>query len=189
MHWKPQQLIKRLSPSPSIRSWLLTPGSLTQRIRQVCPEMQVEVLSEAWQIPLRSEALALNLPIQEKAWIRCVMLKCGQQDWVYARTVIPQMTTENPWHSLQTLGDKPLGEVLFELKNLERTEFELNKQPIEAWPLLAERTTLSSQNHCFARRSLFRQHHAPLLLTEVFLPEIFDSENGLRRLEKSHLKH
>lgn len=173
MHWKPQKLIQRITSSPSIQSWLLTPGSLTQRIRQACPEMQVEILSEAWQVPLRSEALALNLPIQDKAWIRCVMLKCGHQDWVYARTVIPNMSTENPWHSLQTLGDKPLGEVLFELKNLERSEFELNKQPMDSWPFPKERMPQpesSTENICYARRSLFRQQQAPLLLTEVFLP-------------------
>ncbi|MDG6778698.1 chorismate lyase [Thiomicrorhabdus sp. zzn3] len=176
MHWKPTHLLKRLGASPEINSWMSTPGSLTQRIRQACPEMQVQILSEGWQIPLASEAQRLGLPDCRKAWIRCVLLKCQQQSWVYARTVIPDMRPGSPWFSLQKLGSQPLGEVLFELKNLQRSPFEWSRNPLQAWPLIEQALTksmpLAFTETSYARRSLFTRQYSPLLLTEVFLPDL-----------------
>lgn len=176
MHWKPTHLLKRLGASSEINSWMSTSGSLTQRIRQTCPEMQVQILYEGWQIPLASEAQRLGLSRSRKAWIRCVLLKCHQQSWVYARTVIPDMRPGSPWFSLQKLGSQPLGEVLFELKSLQRSPFEWSQQPSRNWPLLrehlGEKTCDLDSREIYARRSLFVNRHAPLLLTEVFLPDL-----------------
>jgi len=175
-HWKPASLLKRLPVSKEMASWLSTSGSLTRKIRQACPTMQVEVLSEGWQCPLPSEARALGLSLHQKVWVRSVVLKCGHTSWVFARTVIPNPQFANPWSWLQKLGNKPLGEVLFELKNVERSDFEFSQQSVDDWPLLNRHLNqnglIQSDKKCFARRSLFRQQQAPLLLTEVFLSPI-----------------
>ncbi|WP_084205662.1 chorismate--pyruvate lyase family protein [Thiomicrorhabdus chilensis] len=175
-HWKPASLLKRLPVSKEMASWLSTSGSLTRKIRQACPTMQVEVLSEGWQCPLPSEARALGLSLHQKVWVRSVVLKCGHTSWVFARTVIPNPPFANPWSWLQKLGNKPLGEVLFELKNVERSDFEFSQQSVDDWPLLNRHLNqnglIQSDKKCFARRSLFRQQQAPLLLTEVFLSPI-----------------
>lgn len=171
--WKPVRLIQRIQPTAKILSWLMTKESLTARIRQHCPDMQVIVLSEQIERPLLDESNALNLQENEQAWVRCVLLKCANKNWVYARTIIPNPIPENPWSHLQQLGDKPLGEVLFELPNVKRTEFEFCAQSLKSWPHLAAHFDMQTlQSKGFARRSCFTQQQATLLLTEVFLPEL-----------------
>lgn len=169
--WKPARLIRRITTDSKTQSWLTTPDSLTAKLKQSCPELQVRVLSEAEERPLLDEAKALNLHPQATAWVRCVLLKCGEQDWVYARTIIPNLTDHNPWQNLQNLGNKPLGEVLFELPSIQRSTFEFSKQPLKNWPYL--KTALGQtqpKDIGYSRRSVFQQQKHPLLLTEVFLP-------------------
>lgn len=173
--WKPARLIRRITSEPYIQAWLTTPKSLTKKLRVPCPELTVEVLSESLDQPLLDEAKALAIHPKEPTWIRCVLLKCGDSNWIYARTIIPNLTPENPWHTLQNLGDKPLGEVLFELPSIQRSEFEFSKQILDSWPQLNEHlNTLQVNRTGFARRSIFRQQDMPLLLTEVFLPGLLD---------------
>ncbi|QCU91029.1 chorismate--pyruvate lyase family protein [Thiomicrorhabdus sediminis] len=175
--WKPASLLQRLQPTPEIADWLKTKQSLTARIRQLCPNMKVIVLSEKMERPLLDEAKALGLPFDDNAWVRCVLLQCNQHSWVYARTVIPNLDMDNPWHQLQHLGDKPLGEVLFEQSNIERSNFEFCSQPISEWPYLAENVNYPNlQWRSFGRRSLFTKQQNPLLLTEVFLPALFEKQ-------------
>lgn len=169
--WKPARLIQRVTSSPTIQSWLSTKESLTQRLRQHCPALQVLVLSEQTERPLLDETTALGMLPNDQAWVRCVLLQCENQSWIYARTVIPNLTPESPWFSLQKLGDKPLGEVLFEFPSIQRTPFEFTSQALSSWPYLSEQLEAAeSQGKGYARRSIFTQKEAPLLLTEVFLP-------------------
>lgn len=170
--WKPTKLIARITTSKPIQKWLIFPASLTAKLKEQCPELQVVVISEKFEAPLLNEAQALGMQRDDQAWVRCVLLKCGQKNWVYARTIIPNLTPENPWHDLQNLGTKPLGEVLFELPSIQRSDFEVSTNKLDYWPYLMEH--LENQNLAnkpgFARRSIFKQQNNPLLLTEVFLP-------------------
>ncbi|WP_319558286.1 chorismate--pyruvate lyase family protein [Thiomicrorhabdus sp.] len=175
--WKPSGLIARVAPTQKIRSWLSTPTSLTARMRSLCPDLEVEILSERYEVPLLSEAAKLLMERNEEAWVRCVLLKCGQNNWVYARTVIPRLDALNPWHELQQLGTQPLGEILFELPNLERSPFEFSKDSLSYWPRLSEKLANPKLHNKpgFARRSVFVRQNAPLLLTEVFLPGLTET--------------
>ncbi len=172
-HWKPAGLIRRIVNDRPTQALLSLKSSLTAKLKQTCPQLQVVVLSEAVEVPLPSEALRLALPMHEEAWIRCVLLKCDQHNWVYARTVIPFWQAQNPWHELQTLGDQPLGEVLFNMPNLTRSPFEFAKDPLVLWPHLSQNLPAGENSKAgFARRSVFIKEKMPLLLTEVFLPQL-----------------
>ncbi|WP_127471676.1 chorismate--pyruvate lyase family protein [Thiomicrorhabdus aquaedulcis] len=201
--------------SVAVQSWLNTPGSLTARLRQQCAHLQVIVLAEGFTTPMPFEITRLNLGFKveqtiDQAWVRCVLLQCPSvnhsnpnnahnkpaQNWVYARTVIPNFTPQNPWANLQTLGNQPLGEILFEYPNIQRTPFTFFNPPLDTWPHLSQALNpcLSSQpelqqptqqptqqpkqqltQKAYARSSIFTQINAPqnaypLHLTEVFLP-------------------
>lgn len=174
-HWKPAGLIRRVIQDRKVQALLTLKTSLTAKLKSFCPTLEVVVLSEAFEKPLPSEAVRLYLPPTEEAWVRCVLLQCNEKNWIYARTVIPKLDAQNPWYELQTLGNKPLGEVLFEIPSIQRTEFEFSKDKLAIWPHLLH--TLPAGNNLhegFARRSVFGKEQAPLLLTEVFLPEVFD---------------
>ena len=180
LFWKPAGLIQRISPSKKVQQWLSTQGSLTKKLRLLCPDLEVIVLSEKGEIPLTNEALSLKLKTNESAWIRCVLLKGGGgENWVYARTVIPNFSENNPWAHLQALGNQPLGDVLFQKNTqnnqIRRTPFTFSKQNLTTWPYLHNQLTQSlPQKIGYARRSVFTQQQAPLLLTEVFLPELLE---------------
>jgi chorismate--pyruvate lyase len=126
--------------------------------------------------PLLDESTALGMHPNDLAWVRCVLLQCADQNWIYARTVIPNLTAESPWGALQKLGNKPLGDVLFELPSIQRTPFEFTSQALTTWPYLSKQLEPDeSQGKGYARRSIFTQKGAPLLLTEVFLPGLVES--------------
>jgi len=174
--WKPAQLIQRISPSRVVQQWLITPSSLTSKLKSICPDLEVHVISEKYEMPLVSEAQKLGIARDEEVWIRCVLLKCKNHNWVYARTIIPKMDSLNPWHELQSLGNKPLGEILFQMPNIKRSSFEFSKDTLGYWPhLINHLNTPDIRNQpSFARRSTFNQKGAPLLLTEVFLPGLLE---------------
>lgn len=162
--WYSSRLASRLNFSAKNRSWLLETASLTQRIQSQCSVLRVNILSESWGIPLRQESQQLQLATNQYAWIRTIELQCHNHKMIYARTVIPHCHPGNPWYSLKQLGNRPLGEVLFQLPALQRTEFLLNKSSSERWPLLEIKP-----KKVLARQSTFLQNQHPLLLTEVFL--------------------
>lgn len=178
--WKPTVLISRITPSKSIQAWLKTPSSLTIKLRVLCPDLRVVVLSETMEIPLLNEREKLGMQADEQAWVRCVLLKCANKNWVYARTIIPNFIAKNPWYDVQYLGTKPLGEVLFENAGIWRSEFEFSSNKLDYWPYLVDNLANKDQltRPGFARRSLFKQQNASLLLTEVFLPGLVDSKNA-----------
>ncbi len=170
--WKPAKLIQRITPNKNTQNWLMTQGSLTARLRQHCPALEVVILSEKLERPLANESQSLGLQPNESAWIRCVLLKGGEENWIYARTVIPHFSGSNPWMPLQQLGNKPLGEVLFQDNSIQRTPFTFARQSLNTWPYLPLSNNQTNSSVSYARRSVFTQQKAPLLLTEVFLPSL-----------------
>ena len=172
-HWKPQTLAQRWPLTPKQSQALLYSQSLTAKLRQSCPQLEVQVLSENFERPLAQEAFALGLPPNQRAWVRCVLLHCDQQPLIYARTIIPYLVPGNPWYVLKKLGNQPLGEVLFKLKNTQRSAFKVLKITRPGYFYLphAFQTALNQkgQTSFWGRQSLFTQFNARLLLTEVFL--------------------
>lgn len=163
LHWKPAVLHGRFPTH--IRPWLTDRSSLTAKLKRQCQQFSVQRLFEGRALPLPSEQQKLKIPHGKNVWSRCVLLLCNGQPVVYARTLIPNFTPGNPWLKIQQLGNQPLGELLFQLPNLQRSTFEFTQTQIP-WPYLPAQP--SSQD-TYARQCLFHQAKAPLLLTEVFL--------------------
>ncbi|UQB42374.1 chorismate lyase [Thiomicrospira microaerophila] len=156
--WYPASMVQRLTRHSSQQTWLLDQGSLTQKLRQQHPNLRVNIVSEGFAPMFYDEALALNTPLHHRAWVRQVQLISDQRALVYARTVIPQFSIHNPWWRIKHLGQKPLGEVLFNQVGLARSKFDFCHSH---W--------LPEQPAYLARRCQFSQQSIPLLLTEVFL--------------------
>jgi chorismate--pyruvate lyase len=156
----------------ALRSWLLDPASLTDRIRSLCCGcFSVRVLAEGWQRPRLDEAKALDMPGRRLGWIREVQLLCNAEPWVFARTVIPVSTLTGPQRRLAHLGSKPLGAYLFAHPSMSRGVVEV---AAIRWgqAMFAQATAGVTETceHVWARRSLFRVSGKPLLVTEIFLP-------------------
>ncbi len=167
-------MIRSSQLTPQMRSWFLNPGSMTKRLEQVCQQtLEVNLLQQKWQYPLRSETQKLDLPHQQKAILREVELLCKGEIWIYARTIIAAQALTGPLRRIHHLGTRPLGKMLFRFPNLHRSPFEivLLAPSHPEYSLALRNVNLKKPpSHLFARIYIFSLEHRSLLLTEVFLP-------------------
>lgn len=148
--------------NPASRYWLQLEGSLTRALQLCCQHsFHVEIAREGFFRPTREEALTLNIPLRQLAWIREVRL-CGDgEPWVLARTIIPRTTLEGTGRRLRHLGRKPLGAYLFSRPQWRRGAFETG---------LCH--TCNPGQPAVARRSRFSSTRGSLLVGEYFLPTL-----------------
>lgn len=158
-----------LEPSTSLRTWLLDPSSLTQKLLAVSGgKFAVEVLQQTHARASRSEALALGIGFHQRCLIREVIL-CGQnQPWVFARSVLPLTSLTGRLRHLRKQGARPLGAFLFRQPQLQRSPIALALISRHHGYLPAN---LLGTTPVWGRRSIFTLNTKPLLVSEVFLPE------------------
>jgi len=174
-HWRsPKHMLK--SVPVAYQSWLLYEGSLTQRLmKKSSGELRVEVLGQALMSVSLSERKALNLSCRQWALVREVILHGQRQAWVYARTIIPLPTLHGPLRRLRYLGNQPLGEQLFTEPSMRREPLEMTQFPCRQLPKdLAVSLLSEGYGSTWGRRSIFRLSDKPLLVSEIFLPGLFD---------------
>jgi chorismate--pyruvate lyase len=164
---RPSHLKQKLSAIEL--AWLVDKGSLTQKLIQKSQgDFYVGVIQQRIQnVPL-TERRALNIPEGHWAVIREVILYGQQTPWVYARTIIPLTTLQGSLRRLHYLGNKPLGEQLFSDPSMRREPMEIALLTPQQLP-----HTLAISSPVWGRRSVFRLSNKPLLVSEVFLPAIF----------------
>ncbi|MBK8182249.1 MAG: chorismate lyase [Candidatus Competibacteraceae bacterium] len=164
--------------------WLFDSGSLTQRLRSLCGGgFRVRVLSQVWARPSRDEARILKLRLDAWAWTREVQLLCGNQAWVFARTLIPARTLSGRGRRLTRLGTKPLGAVLFADPCIRRGPVEIAR--IMTGQRLHQRAFAGftePPDTIWGRRSVFQIENNPLLVAEIFLPDLPVSD-ACRRMD------
>ncbi len=166
MRWRSYRRPPCIRLSRHWRNWLLDKGSLTARLKALSGgDFKVEVVSQGWQLPNLSEARALNIDPRLRVLVREVRLIGYGQVWVHARSLIPATTLTGRHRKLAHLGSRPLGEVLFKDVSMRRSEIETARVPLAV--------TDGPEHHlAWARRSVFRLDHKPLLVCEVFLPTL-----------------
>lgn len=172
--WQPAQLLTGAGVTDATRGWLLDKGSLTRRVVRHCPQsFSVQVLNQAWGVPSASECSALETALDATAWIREVELHCGRTPWVFARTLIPVTSMEGDIRRLADLGNRPLGEVLFSDPKARRGRVEVAELlPSHALFSAASAHLDAAPRSLWARRTLYYMEGRPLLVNEVFLPNL-----------------
>ena len=176
--WKPAQRLRRVMPA-DVAAWVFDPGSLTARLQARCPDaFRVHVLFQGRRRPQANESAALGLRRCGGAVIRQVHLYCGDLPVVFARTVIPVATLTGRTRRLGHLRNKPLGAVLFADPGMRRGELEA----VRLLPGMAGFDVVtgsgpaeSSRQGIWGRRSVFHVDGKPLLVSEIFLPALFEA--------------
>lgn len=161
---------------PEVISWLDDQGSLTKRLMDHCPgQFSVRVLSQQWIRPQAEEAKLLAVPRNQKALLRQVQLLCDGTVCVYARSIIPLATLNGKHQRLKRLANKPLGGYLFAQPNLKRSNQHIARI-IRKDPLFEIALPNAEQNcnQLWGRRSLFSMGKKSLLVSEFFLPALFE---------------
>jgi len=157
-------------------SWLVDEGSLTQRLRtRAGAGFALTVLAESREALRRGDAQRLGVEPVQPALIREVRLDAGGRAAIHAVTVIPS-TTLAAHPVLGTLGDRPLGEALFDPLLVgvvaRREPFEV--ACLAAGHALVERALAAAGERramLWVRRSVVRLGDAPLLIHECFLAD------------------
>lgn len=165
---------RRLEDSPrtganELRSWLLEPGSLTQRLRERYGNaFHVQLLKEHPGSPFQEEILTLGIRPGQKVLIREVGLMAGTSPVIMARSIIPQDTVKYADPRLARLENRPLGELLFAHRELARSRLQWSSIPLRRrW----------SFGKVMGRRSVYTLGpDFPVLVAEFFLPALLNPE-------------
>jgi chorismate--pyruvate lyase len=153
--------------------WLQDHGSLTQRTQQRCTHFAVRGVYNRLARIAQNESALLGIAPQQPAYLREVFLYADDQPVVFAHSALASEHLRSVWSAVRTLGNKPLGALLFAYPLVERKPLHY-KALCNTHPLYQrDAAVLNNLPHrLWARRSLFYLHDAPLLVTEVFLPAI-----------------
>jgi len=176
--WRGHRDLRPTEIPTGLRDWLCEQRSLTRRLRLQCPApFSLELLSQRWERPLADERLALKIRPGRLTLVRQVRMLCAGRALVFARSVIPADTLRGRPGRLAHLGTRPLADMLFTEGGVKRGEMEFALLGPGAPLCGLTIQALNTEPHgLWARRSLFLIRRKPLLVSEVFLPEIGDAE-------------
>ncbi len=104
--------------------------------------------------------------------VREVELLCDGVPWVFARTLIPASSLTGAARQLTRLGERPLGEVLFTHRQMQRGVTEMARlTPRHRLFADASGRLERRVESVWGRRTLFYLAGKPLLVNEIFLPD------------------
>lgn len=165
IQWFSPEKITDLPKSP-LTDWLLSPESLTQKLRSYCDEFEVKVLGEGTLVPFDNE-----FPNQNKVWVREVLLCLDGTPWVFARTLIPGSLLDKKKEELLNLGTRPLGELLYTNNEFTPGKIEVaHFTPCQKLAELTESLHQSLTQELWGRRRYFSYQGEQLIVGETFLP-------------------
>jgi chorismate lyase len=169
-----QQWLKKPMLCGAYRKWLIDNGSLTARLKARYRDFAVRPVLLKNAKAFTDEYALLGLKANQHALIREVILMGNNQPVVFAHSVLPRVSLRGAWNRFGKLGNKPLGAALFANPKVKRTTLEYKKlsacNPISM--RVAEHMQTSSKA-LWARRSIFSLNCAKILVTEVFLEQLF----------------
>lgn len=165
--WRPEPA-KRITDTLS--AWLFEPGSLTKKLKLNSASFRVKILAKH-QRELRKGELTLFGCQQQAVQVREVLLYCNEEPWVYAQTLMPLANVPESVVKLTTLGEKPLGELIFNEPGMTRSLIEVAQFDLQS-PVarLAAEVDKTPIHPLWARRSCFTVDGYSLLVAEVYLP-------------------
>lgn len=169
--------LKKPIQAKGYRHWLTDNTSLTLRLKQRHAKFSVNPMRMHNGKALSDECDLLRLKPYQHALVREVILVSNQHPVVFAHSILPKRSLRGAWNQFGRLGNKPLGEALFANPKVGRTSFRFRKLP-SAHPLFQSAALhIDGQSgEVWARRSVFSLGCAQILVTEVFLAAILESE-------------
>ena len=167
--------LKKPIRAQPLQSWLIDSGSLTSRLKRQYPDFFVHPLGLKNAKALLGESTLLGLKASQYAINREVFLMGNFQPLVFAHSVMPKKSLRGSWSRLGKLGNKPLGAALFANPRVVRAPLCFKKlSPHQALYQKATKHLTGKPAYLWARRSVFNLNGAKILVTEVFLPQIYD---------------
>ena len=170
--WLPAERLGQAKIEAGVRTWLIGKGLLTQRLKDVCGDkFCLRLIEQNTGLLDASQRAALRC-FDTAGLFREVKMYCRDKAWVYARTIMPDSTLSlHPW--LAELGDASLGETLAGLTGVERSAYEYAWLPAaDPIAVRALKDANSAPAGLWSRRYRCTLHAAPLLIQELFFPNV-----------------
>lgn len=176
------------NPPHAMRDWLISGGSLTNKLKAHSGAFRVQVLHQETAICLSDEANVIGLHRPGRVWEREVLLRCDNTPVVFAHTVVPMSADASDWPLFSALGERSLGSTLFGDPQVRRGALQFAR--LRATHPLARRAraalaangcTVPDDHLLYARRCLYERHEGTLLVTEVFLPTVLELKKADHR--------
>ncbi|MFW5970427.1 MAG: chorismate--pyruvate lyase family protein [Halofilum sp. (in: g-proteobacteria)] len=172
--WYRAERLHRGRVPAEIRTWLLAGGSLTAHVRACCPgRFGLRILRQRVAAPRRDEAALLGMPPGGRALVREIELCCGTRPLVVARTIIPLASLRGRQQRLAGLGRRPLGALLFADRSARREPYQIARMTLRQAGIARPPRVASP---VWGRRAVYRLGGAPLLVSEFFLPVLYDTD-------------
>lgn len=168
--WRDFKLLPASRLPHHCREWLLDKHSLTARLLRACGgQFAIQVISQRWGQAQLNECQLLGIAPRQRCIIREVFLLCYGLPWVYARSVLPVSSLSGELRHLRKFGNRPLGQLLFNTPNMQRSPFQLANFKLAQIPCHNELPD-NAESLVWGRRSRFTIYNKPLLVSEIFLP-------------------
>jgi chorismate--pyruvate lyase len=178
-HWHAH--VNAVNPSSQMRDWLTDRDSLTRKLIDHCHHFRVQRLRQQRARCLMDECTAIELPRRVNVHEREVLLRCDDVPVVFAHTIVPLAATASDWPFFSSLGERSLGTTLFGDPQVSRGALQFAR--LHGGHPLAQRACAAvglsvSDKSLFARRCLFKRKNGLLLVTEIFLPTLFNQQSN-----------
>jgi chorismate--pyruvate lyase len=153
--------------SPTIKgqafSWLTEEGSLTERLKNEFNDVKVDVIYE-------------GLALEEKTdYIREVIIKSHDKPMIFARSQLKMNDLEDAWMCLKALGQQSLANILFKDPQISRRSLLYRVcEPQDVLNRHLKSLGYMQEEILWMRQSEWERHGKVLLLTEVFLSNLFN---------------
>lgn len=166
--WITHEALASSDASDVMQGWLTYQGLLSTRMRELFGKGFALRVRQEWDIDSDAN-VSTRLGCADGPFrVREIEIWNGKQRAMFAQSYFPSFTLgQQPW--LSKLGDASLGERLAVVPGVTRGPLEF-KRLVTGDPLSRAANTAASV--VWARRSVFSVDGAPLLVTEVFLPEL-----------------
>ncbi|MDH5432611.1 MAG: chorismate lyase [Gammaproteobacteria bacterium] len=145
-------------------------GSLTAYFKNVMGvSPTLSCLKQGYAFPTSKERELLDIPARQYALIREIKMGKGDENWLFARSVIPLETLQGTAKRITSLRHVPIGKILFGRNGAKRS-----------WMQVSLAYNLPDTLECLGdnmspplwkRQSIFRFTDKPLLVSEYFLPD------------------
>lgn len=135
-------------------------------------------LNQKRQFVSRQERDLLSISRRQMALVREIKMGKGEQDWMFARTIVPLKTLQGSAKRIACLHQRPIGNILFGRNGATRSSM----QVALTWqlPQTLVEMGIESDYPLWQRQSIFTFPSGPLMVTELFLPScpIYGAENN-----------
>ncbi|OGB24135.1 MAG: hypothetical protein A3I66_11020 [Burkholderiales bacterium RIFCSPLOWO2_02_FULL_57_36] len=150
--------------------------------------VHVDVLSEGRAPYFLDERSLFDTAQQKFGRVREIALMDGDMPLLLARTLIPSATAQGRNRRSLQLGNKPLGQLLFQKKSpvWKTRQMVLLNRSRPLWKAV-KRVLPAAPASLWGRRTMYLFRGHPLLVTEIFLPALLQKTTPLTDLHQKFL--